>query len=167
LEGDSTFSSDKIASSADIYVNNYTEDCKYRSALKPEHSRTYCGGKSYAGPREMFQRQLQQFLMFQVCRVLCLHRLVHRISQDLDCVLSVSQTNIYWRIVHSRNRHSAEQVGALKMTDMILQDMKLQDMKMSDKVAGHENARHENARLEIAGRENAGHEIARHLERCT
>jgi len=52
LEGDSTFSSDKVASSADIYVNNYTEDGKYRSALKPEHSRMYFGGKSYAGPRE-------------------------------------------------------------------------------------------------------------------
>ena len=45
LEGVSTFSSDKVASSADIYVNNYTEDGKYRSALKPEHSRMYFGGK--------------------------------------------------------------------------------------------------------------------------
>ena len=52
LEADSTFSSDKVASSADIYVNNYTEDGKYRSASKPEHSHMYFGGKSYARPRE-------------------------------------------------------------------------------------------------------------------
>jgi len=32
LEGDSTFSSDKVAATADIHVNNYTEDGKYRLA---------------------------------------------------------------------------------------------------------------------------------------
>ena len=32
LQGDGTFASEKVASTADIYVNNYTEDGKYRTA---------------------------------------------------------------------------------------------------------------------------------------
>ena len=41
LEGDGTFASDKVAANADIYVNNYTEDGKYRSSSRTEQSRAF------------------------------------------------------------------------------------------------------------------------------
>ena len=46
LEGDGTFPSDKVASTADIYVNNYTEDGKYRSVPRTEQPRTYFTSKT-------------------------------------------------------------------------------------------------------------------------
>lgn len=46
LEGDGTFPSDKVAATADIYVNNYTEDGKYRSVPKIEQPRPHFAAKA-------------------------------------------------------------------------------------------------------------------------
>ena len=47
LEGDDTFSSDKVAATADIHVNNYTEDGKFRSVSmsKSDQSHAHSGDK--------------------------------------------------------------------------------------------------------------------------
>jgi len=42
LEGDDTFAADKVASTADIHANNYTDDGKYRSMPKTEQPRQKC-----------------------------------------------------------------------------------------------------------------------------
>ena len=41
LEGDDTFAADKVASTADIHANNYTDDGKYRSMPKTEQPRSH------------------------------------------------------------------------------------------------------------------------------
>jgi len=46
LEGDGTFPSDKVAATSDIYVNNYTEDGKYRSVPKIEQPRPHFAAKA-------------------------------------------------------------------------------------------------------------------------
>ena len=42
-EGDSTFPSNKVAANAEIYVNNYTEDGKYRTSSRTEQARPFVG----------------------------------------------------------------------------------------------------------------------------
>ena len=46
LEGDDTFSSDKVAATADIDVNYYTEDGKYNTVPKTEQLRSHFVGKT-------------------------------------------------------------------------------------------------------------------------
>ena len=41
LEGDDTFSSDKVALTADIHINNYTEECNYRLMSTSEQPRSH------------------------------------------------------------------------------------------------------------------------------
>ena len=54
LEGDSTFSSDKVAATADIHLNNYTEDSKYRLASQSTGKPHYVAASSVDQKRGPF-----------------------------------------------------------------------------------------------------------------
>ena len=50
LEDDGTFPSEKVAATADIHVNNYTEDGKYRSSpltSKTDHTKTFAKARDH------------------------------------------------------------------------------------------------------------------------